>query len=74
MLIKGIRNNWQEEYFFNGSLHKDDGPAIVYFENNIISNYFFYLEGNNIGIYSFVQQTNHLICKICYDFCKQSCF
>ena len=64
----------KNEYFFNGLYHRDNGPAIEYFENNIMSNCCFYLEGKYIEIYSFAQKTNHLMCKNCKIFCKQSCF
>ena len=70
---KSVPENFWQCLFenLNGyTLSKDDGPCIIHI-NGI--NYYS-LDGKCIFTKSFAEKTNHLICKLCNDFCKQSCF
>ena len=61
-----------EEYKFC----RDDGPSVEYnfgpriWKSSKCEKYFW----GSYKLNSWAQNTNHLLCKICYDFCKQECF
>ena len=53
----------------NGKEHRLDGPAYIY---NSYKNY--WINDKNYTKKEFAKETNHLICKLCCNFCKQTCF
>lgn len=55
----------------NGDLHRLDGYARIYNRNHY---YDFYINGIYFSEYCFAGKTNHLICNLCQNFCKQECF
>ena len=58
----------------NGNLHNVNGPAIFPINKKNIQFYGYYLNDVFCSKMFFAENTNHLICKRCRDFCKQSCF
>lgn len=57
-------------YFdINGYRHRNDGPS---YQDSFLVN--FYLNGDFNLPYIFAENTNHLICKYCENFCNQECF
>lgn len=53
----------------NGIDHRLDGPAII--ARNYIQ---FWINGTHFPKKMFAKETNHLICQVCNEFCKQECF
>ena len=51
-------------------VHNENGPAVIW-DNQYI---WFVLDGTCYGSSVWSIKTNHLICKLCKNFCKQSCF
>ena len=56
-----------------GEFHKIDGPAIINEFYNTKS-YIYYINGCWYSTIGFAQETNHLTCIYCKEFCKQKCF
>ena len=74
LIIKDNNNNnkiIKIEYFKDGFNHRDDGPAIEYQDKD---NLHFYLNGHFMFERFFAEETKHLICGLCEQFCKQLCF
>lgn len=80
MIAKAYFQNGKIEYVYVSnsfysefdSLHREDGLALI----TDYSSHFnwFCLFGIRYNPSFFAQNTNHLICKLCQKFCKQSCF
>ena len=56
---------WKE----NGKNHRLDGPAHIY-----NSNKYYWINSKHYSEKEFAEETKHLICKSCGDFCRQKCF
>lgn len=55
--------------------HNLIGPTRIWFYNKKIIYKEFWIDDEYIDSYlKFAKLTNHLICKICNDFCNQNCF
>lgn len=66
-------NKIYEAYWENGLKHRLDGPSVIeLFGKETKSLY--YINNNLLSRNQFAQQTGHIICKLCYDFCNQKCF
>ena len=67
-----IINNLSEEKFYltkTGMQHRLDGHAAIFCYDK-----YFYIYGIYRNNLEFAKETKHLVCKLCYDFCKQKCF
>ena len=53
----------------NGKEHRLDGPSFIYKDHLE-----FHINNKSYFEAKFAEKTNHLICKFCGQFCKQSCF
>lgn len=60
-------------YIEYGKYNRIDGPAI-YNRDYPNFSYSYYLEGSFFTAKNFAEKTNHVICKYCENFCRQSCF
>lgn len=76
---KTIPNNfWNllREKLDGYSFYRDDGPSVIHV--NGLNYYCSFNNGKIISGFSstwvFAKSTNHLICNVCYNFCKQNCF
>lgn len=58
-------------YNKNYLVHRDDGYAAIYLNDN---DGVFYINGISVNFIEFADETNHLICNYCREFCKQKCF
>ena len=69
-----LDNNLHIEYFENGLNHRLDGPALLSKDkyNNITN--INYINGRLLWPKEFAEETSHLICEYCKEFCKQKCF
>ena len=66
------QNKFDRIYFnLNGHWHRDDGPSIYPLDRNFIH---YWLNDRGYCKVTFTKLTNHLLCKICQNFCKQNCF
>ena len=65
-----LETDWKSKYYFNleGNIHRLDGPALINYYKYYYINYKYYYEKE------FAKETNHLVCRICENFCKQGCF
>lgn len=54
-----------------GFYHRIDGKTYTI---NFPDNCFYWIHGEHYFAIEFAQKTNHLICKVCNEFCKQGCF
>ena len=71
------KNYGDIKYLFNDIVHRIDGPAKIANHSNCCGSGFiflFALNGEYYEHFEFAEKTNHLICKKCNEFCKQSCF
>jgi len=86
-LIKEIKHNYCVDYIYENDIikriwnyggiywkkgffmHKEDGPA------DRDWNYkYFHLNGSYKNLREFTEETNHILCINCFDFCNQKCF
>lgn len=58
-----------EIWFLHGKINRNDGYAVKSLDDNC-----FYNNGHYLSANRFAKITNHLVCSICKEFCKQQCF
>ena len=69
--------NFTSFYFFfnkNGVINREDSPSGFNFINSCLKQRYFILNDSQYSEKEFAKKTNHLICNICLQFCKQNCF
>lgn len=70
-----IWNTGSKWFCKKGIIHREDGPAaIIVYRLSTYTYIRFFLNEKEYSCNIFALKTNHLICKICEKFCKQSCF
>lgn len=75
--IKTYYDNIKKEYFLSDGVYKkyiNSQGFLSRLDGKASRHGVFHIDGAAYYPIDFAEETNHLICKKCYNFCKQRCF